>query len=121
MAAIIGINHLLLTMPVGGEPLARKFYTEILGIREVPKPPALAVHGGAWFEFGGCQLHLGVDPDFLPAKKGHPALMVDDLAYFLARLQEHDCKIDQTDPIPGYQRAFTFDPFGNRIELMQAL
>ncbi len=121
MAKIIGINHVQLAMPVGGEVQARKFYGEVLGITEVPKPPALAVRGGAWFDCGTFQLHLGVEADFRPAKKAHPALMVQDLAHFVAQLKLHDCPIESAEPISGVNRVFTSDPFGNKIELMELL
>lgn len=120
MAKIYGIDHVQLTMPAGGEALARKFYGEVLDLTEIPKPPNLAVRGGVWFQCGSLQLHLGVEANFHPAKKAHPALMVLDLDHFLGKLSAagHEIKFDE--PLVGFNRAFTFDPFGNRIELMES-
>src|SRR5882724_1289705 len=80
---ILRIDHVQLAMPAGGEQKARAFYAGLLGIPEVPKPPELARRGGAWFESGELRIHLGVDADFRPAKKAHPALQVSDLKALL--------------------------------------
>lgn len=84
MAGVIGIDHVQVSMPVGQEPAARAFYAGILGLEEVPKPAHLAVSGGCWFVGGGANIHLGVERDFRPAHKAHPALLVDDLESFAA-------------------------------------
>ncbi|HYC46067.1 MAG TPA: alpha/beta fold hydrolase [Burkholderiales bacterium] len=119
--AVYGIDHIQLAMPAGGEALARRFCVELLGLEEIPKPPALAARGGAWFRCGAMQLHLGVEADFRAAKKAHPGLLVRDLAGLLSRLREagFEVKFDQA-PLAGFERAFTADPFGNRIELLEA-
>jgi catechol 2,3-dioxygenase-like lactoylglutathione lyase family enzyme len=115
-----GLDHVQLAIPSGGESLARKFYGELLGLVEIPKPANLAVRGGAWFQCGTMQLHLGVEADFHPARKAHPALVVDDLAALLAVLSREgfDVKRD-SEAVAGIDRAFTADPFGNRIELVE--
>lgn len=118
---ILAIDHVQLAMPAGGEPMARQFYAGALALPELPKPPALAARGGVWFGRGNVQLHLGVEADFRPARKAHPALRVDDLADLLARLREQDIAVREDDELPGYRRAFVDDPFGNRIELMQPI
>ncbi len=119
MPTIYGLNHVQIAIPKGGEDKARQFYSGLLGLNEIPKPANLLARGGAWFECGPLQLHLGVEAeDFKPVKKAHPALMVDDLEYFLDRLQQagYDTRMDE--PAEGYLRAYTSDPFGNSIELM---
>lgn len=116
--AITGLDHVQLAIPAGGEDVARSFYAGLLGLAEVPKPATLSP-GGCWFEGGGVHLHLGVDPDFRPARKAHPALLADDLAALRARLAAAGCVIRDNKPIEGYARFFTEDPFGNRIELME--
>jgi catechol 2,3-dioxygenase-like lactoylglutathione lyase family enzyme len=118
---ILAIDHVQLAMPAGGEPMARQFYAGMLGLDELPKPPALAARGGAWFGRGSVQLHLGVEADFRPARKAHPALLVDDLDGLLVRLRAQDVAAREDDELPGYRRAFVADPFGNRIELMQPI
>jgi catechol 2,3-dioxygenase-like lactoylglutathione lyase family enzyme len=117
---VYGIDHVQLSMPAGGEASARRFYGEILGLAEIAKPAELAARGGAWFRCGALQLHLGVEADFRPAKRAHPALLVTDLARTLAALTAEGCEV-KYDPvaIEGFDRAFTADPFGNRIELLQ--
>jgi catechol 2,3-dioxygenase-like lactoylglutathione lyase family enzyme len=118
--AVYGIDHVQLAMPAGGEPLARRFYVELLGLTEIPKPANLAARGGAWFTCGPLQLHLGVESDFRPARKAHPALLVSDLAPLLKSLigAGFEVKYD-SERVEGYDRAFTSDPFGNRIELVE--
>jgi len=117
---ILSIDHIQIAMPAGGEEQARAFYINLLGFTEIPKPPELAKRGGAWFESDSTQLHLGVEQDFRPARKAHPAFIVDHLEVLLARLQNAGFEIDTSQPpLDGYQRAHVFDPFGNRIELME--
>ena len=119
---ILSIDHVQIAMPAGGEERARAFYINILGFTEIPKPPELAKRGGAWFESGSTQLHLGVEPDFQPARKAHPAFLVDDLDALLANIQNAGLEVDTSQPpLDGYKRAHVFDPFGNRIELMEKL
>ena len=119
---ILSIDHVQIAMPAGGEEQARAFYVNLLGFREIPKPPELAKRGGAWFEAGSTQLHLGVEADFRPARKAHPAFIVDDLNALIAELQSAGYETDTTQPpLDGYQRAHVFDPFGNRIELLEKL
>ena len=118
---VMGIDHVQLAMPAGREAEARAFYARILGIPEVPKPPELAKRGGAWFENGAVKLHLGVEGDFRPARKAHPGLIVRDLRGLVQRLREAGVAIVDDEPLPGYDRVFTADPFGNRLELMEPL
>ncbi|MEB2334908.1 MAG: hypothetical protein OZ914_11440 [Anaerolineaceae bacterium] len=117
---ILSIDHVQLAMPEGGEENARAFYVRVLGFVEVPKPAELAKRGGAWFESGNVQMHVGVEKDFRPARKAHPALLVDDLDSLLEKIQVAGCEWDSSQPpLEGFKRAHVFDPFGNRIELME--
>lgn len=119
---ILSIDHVQIAMPAGGEERARAFYIQLLGFTEIEKPPGLAKRGGAWFQAGNVQLHLGVEADFRPARKAHPAFVVDDLAAILVLAQNAGCETDTSQPpLDGYKRAHVFDPFGNRIELMEKL
>lgn len=113
------LDHILLAMPAGREADARKFYQGILGIPEAAKPPELAVRGGCWFEDGELKVHLGVEKNFAPARKAHPAFLVDDLAGLTAALTNAGYAIAHDKPLEGYDRIFVDDPFGNRIELME--
>jgi catechol 2,3-dioxygenase-like lactoylglutathione lyase family enzyme len=118
---VYGIDHVQLAMPAGGEAAARRFYGEILGLAEIPKPANLAARGGAWFRCGALQLHLGVEPEFRPARKAHPGLLVRDLPGLLAALGAAGFEVKyDPEPVAGFDRAFTADPFGNRIELVEA-
>src|SRR5579862_5234594 len=108
------IDHVQLAMPPGGEETARSFYRDVLGMREIPKPAELAKRGGCWFESGDVQVHLGVEADFRPAKKAHPALRCSDYDELLTRLRAAGVGIDQPQDIPGVRRAHIHDPFGNR-------
>lgn len=117
--AVRGIDHVQLAMPRGGEQLARRFYGGVLGLTEVAKPSNLAARGGCWFQCGPLQLHLGVEADFRPAKKAHPALLVTNLAELLEALSVAGFEVRrESEPARGVDRAFTADPFGNRIELI---
>ena len=116
---IVSIDHVQLAMPAGREDEARKFYADTLGIPEVPKPPDLAKRGGCWFERGALKVHLGVDADFRAAKKAHPALVVEDLDALMKALKAGGYTMKTDEPLEGYTRIYTDDPFGNRIELME--
>ena len=105
-------------MPAGGEETARNFYSGLLGMTEIPKPPQLAKRGGCWFESGRVQIHLGVEADFHPAKKAHPALRCSQYTDLLSRLRKAGCHANEADDIPGVRRCHIHDPFGNRIELI---
>lgn len=118
---IVGLHHVQLAMPPGREDAARAFYTGLLGIAERTKPPHLAVRGGCWFEDGHVAVHLGVEADFRPARKAHPALLVDDLATLVERLTAAGVAVIEDQPLPGFDRVYVDDPFGNRIELLQPL
>ena len=117
--AIIGIEHVQLAMPPGGEDAARRFYAGLLGLSERAKPPQLAARGGCWFEGPGVKVHLGVEADFHAAQKAHPALLVDDLPALIKVLVASDVTVSDDDPADGRARCYISDPFGNRIELMQ--
>ncbi len=119
MAKIVGIEHVQLAMPAGGEDAARGFYTGLLGLPERAKPPLLAARGGCWFEAPGVKVHLGVADDFRAARKAHPALLVDDLAALVAALAAAGVEAVPDEPADGRARCYVSDPFGNRIELMQ--
>lgn len=113
------IDHVQLAMPPGREAEARAFYEGVLGIPEVAKPPHLARRGGCWFELGGLKVHLGVEANFRPARKAHPAFLVEDLAGLSAALGEAGHQVGTDEPLEGYTRVYVSDPFGNRIELME--
>jgi catechol 2,3-dioxygenase-like lactoylglutathione lyase family enzyme len=113
------LDHVLLAMPAGREADARKFYQDILGIPEAQKPAELAARGGCWFEDGELKVHLGIEKNFAPARKAHPAFLVDDLAGLTAVLTKAGYAIAHDKPLEGYDRIFVDDPFGNRIELME--
>ena len=117
---IEALDHVQLAMPFGGENEARDFYAGLLGIPEVPKPPHLAKRGGCWFESGVIKVHLGVEADFRPARKAHPAFRVADLVVLAKRLAEAGFSVTEDEPLAGSDRCYVDDPFGNRIELMEA-
>lgn len=113
------IDHVQLAMPPGGEDLAVGFYEALLGLARVAKPPHLEVRGGCWFSNGDVALHLGVEADFRPARKAHPALLVADLADLVERLRLEGVEVVTDQPLEGFDRCYVDDPFGNRIELME--
>jgi catechol 2,3-dioxygenase-like lactoylglutathione lyase family enzyme len=117
---LVALDHVQLAMPAGGEMEAERFYQDLLGLLRVPKPPALAARGGCWFTNGTVQIHLGVDPDFVPARKAHPALLVEDLDALVAVLEAGRRDVRFDDELPDVRRCYVNDPFGNRIELIEA-
>jgi catechol 2,3-dioxygenase-like lactoylglutathione lyase family enzyme len=119
-ATFIAIDHVQVAMPAGEEEAARSFYSGILGMKEIPKPPELAVRGGCWFESGVVQIHLGVEADFRPAKKAHPALRCADYDGLTARLRASGILVAESKEIPGVRRCHILDVFGNRLELIAA-
>lgn len=119
MSTVIGIDHVQLAMPHGGEPHARRFWIDLMGLEEVAKPSHLAVNGGCWFEGGGIAIHCGVEEGFLPAHRAHSALLVTDLGALVARLGRAGIHFKRGKDLEGYVRGDIADPFGNRIELMQ--
>jgi catechol 2,3-dioxygenase-like lactoylglutathione lyase family enzyme len=116
---IVGIDHVQLAMPAGREDEARAFYDQLLGIPEVPKPPALAKRGGAWFEDGIVKIHLGVEAEFRAARKAHPGLLVRELRALVRRLRDAGVRVVEDEPLEGYDRVYVDDPFGNRLELLE--
>jgi catechol 2,3-dioxygenase-like lactoylglutathione lyase family enzyme len=110
-----------LAMPRGQEATAREFYEGVLRMTEIDKPPVLAARGGAWFRAGGVELHLGVEDDFRPARKGHPGIMVSDLDAIVDRLAADGQSAGWDTDFPGFGRVYAHDPFGNRLEFLQQL
>ena len=118
---IAGIDHVQLAAPPGCEEAARGFFGSLLGLPEIEKPEPLARRGGVWFRVGEQQLHVGVEPEFAPASKAHPALRVTSLAALHAladRLAAAGAKVEWDAALPGVGRFYTADPWGNRLELL---
>lgn len=116
---VLGIDHIQIAAPAGCEDTARQFYGELLGMEEIPKPENLRGSGGCWFLCGSQEVHIGIQNDFVSAKKAHPGFTVQRLEPLRARLIEAECIISEDPPIPGRSRFFTHDPFGNRIEFLE--
>jgi len=114
------VDHVQLAMPAGGEDQATGFYEGLLGIPRVPKPPELEVRGGCWFERGALRVHLGVEADFRPARKAHPAFAVTGLDDLCDALDAAGHPVSRTEDVPGTPQWYVADPFGNRIELLPA-
>jgi catechol 2,3-dioxygenase-like lactoylglutathione lyase family enzyme len=117
---VTGLHHVQLAMPAGGEEQARTFYGAILELPEVEKPPSLAGRGGCWFRNTSVELHLGVEEPFSPARKAHPALVVEDLDALERRLNHAGHRTDGAEPFDRSRRFHTADPFGNRLEFISS-
>ena len=115
------IHHVQLACPPGSEPALREFYGNVLGLNEIPKPPALAARGGCWFGGHGMQLHLGVEKDFRPARKAHPGLLVTGLDAWARRLRDAGYPVRFDDGFPGMRRFYSQDPNGNRLEFLEPI
>ncbi len=116
--AIEGIDHVQIAAPAECEAAARHFYGELLGLPELPKPPALAGRGGVWFQVGQQGLHVGVENSFTAAKKAHPAFRVRDVQALAQRLGAAGVNVDWDTSLPDYLRFYASDPWGNRIEFL---
>jgi hypothetical protein len=114
---IEAIDHVQLAAPAGCEGDARKFFGELCGLEEIPKPEPLASRGGVWFRCGTQELHVGVEADFTPSRKAHPAFRVGSSAELKA-LAERIGDVRWNDELPGYERFYAADPFGNRLEFL---
>jgi len=115
----IGLDHVQLAAPAGSEDKARQFFKDLLGMTEIPKPEKLKVRGGVWFQCGAQFLHIGIEAAFVPAKKAHPAFVVQNIQALIQRLKENHVPIRMDDEIPHLIRFFAEDPFGNRLEFME--
>ena len=120
MAHVLGLDHVQIAMPRGEENRARTFYSDLLGLREIPKPGATAARGGVWFQCGRLQLHLGIEEPFSPARKAHPALRISGYEELLVKLIASGYRVVPDTSLPGVSRSFVSDPFGNRIELINS-
>jgi catechol 2,3-dioxygenase-like lactoylglutathione lyase family enzyme len=121
---ITGLDHVQVAAPEGCEAEARRFYGDLLGLPEVPKPEPMKPSGGAWFAVGAQQLHVGVADPFIAARKGHPGLTVageEQLDVLAHRLEEGGAPVRWDHRLPGVARFFTEDPWGNRLELAAPL
>ena len=116
---VSGLDHIQIAAPAGCEAAARDFYGSLLGLPEVDKPEPLRSRGGCWFQCGTQQLHIGVEKDFRPAKKAHPAFAASDLKELRQTLLAHGVKIIDDTSLPDTRRFFAKDPWGNRLEFLQ--
>jgi len=117
---VIGLDHVQLAMPPGGESEAEAFYCGVLGFTRVPKPEPMASRGGCWFAAGPVALHLGVEAEFRAAEKAHPALVVRHLPTLVTKLTEAGVDVRPNPDQPPGTGCYVDDPFGNRIELIDA-
>ena len=119
-ASITGIDHVQVAVPAKAEEQCRAFYVRLLGMEELTKPPVLAARGGIWVKAGPQELHCGVEAEFQPARKAHPAFAVKHLDDLAARVEASGYKVAWDDTNPAIRRFFTHDPFGNRLEFVEA-
>lgn len=117
---IDGIDHVQLAAPAGCEDAARAFFGGLLGLEELEKPESLRSRGGVWFQVGAQELHVGVEPNFAPARKAHPAFSVSGYDELQGRLRAAGVEVTDDGSVPGRRRCYVADPWGNRIELVAA-
>ncbi|OGX68508.1 MAG: glyoxalase [Paenibacillus sp. RIFOXYA1_FULL_44_5] len=116
-----GIDHIQLAAPAGCEAAARNFFSELLGWAEIPKPENLRKRGGVWFQCGAHQVHIGVQENFVPATKAHPAFHVQHVDELRSYLLAHSVQVidDDARHDEGVIRFYLNDPFGNRLEFLE--
>lgn len=117
--SVQAIDHVQIAIPIGGEAAAIPFYRDLLGLTQVPKPPTMAARRGAWYESGHVKVHLGVEVDFRANDKAHVAFSVEDVATLARKATHMGFRVKHDNDLPGYTRAFVYDPFGNRIEILR--
>jgi catechol 2,3-dioxygenase-like lactoylglutathione lyase family enzyme len=118
---IVGLDHALLTIPSGVESDARRFYGDLLGLEEIPRPSGLRESPGVWFRAGDQELHLGTDEEHAPTKRPHPGFRVESvtaLEELAGRLESAGVQVEWDARIEGRKRFYVRDPFGNRVELL---
>jgi catechol 2,3-dioxygenase-like lactoylglutathione lyase family enzyme len=115
------IDHVQVAIPRRGEGAARIFYADLLGLAEQDKPAKLDARGGCWFEGRGVRVHCGVEEPFHPAHKAHIAFLVSDVAELARRARDRGFEVVEDDDLPGHERIYIFDPFGNRLEFLRPL
>ncbi|MGE7878622.1 VOC family protein [Peribacillus muralis] len=113
------IDHFQLVSPIGSEDISRSFYHGILKLREVEKPETLKANGGVWFEAGSINIHIGTEEPFIPARKAHPALEIENLSALKQHLIANEISFIEDERLPGANRIYVADPFGNRIEILE--
>jgi catechol 2,3-dioxygenase-like lactoylglutathione lyase family enzyme len=116
---IAHLDHLQIAAPEGCEDAAREFYGRLLGMSEIEKPSELRKRGGCWFQCGSQQLHIGVERTFQPARKAHPAFAVTNIDELRETLLAHGFVVIDDENLPGSQRFYSEDPWGNRIEFLE--
>lgn len=117
--SILQIDHVQLAAPKDSEDRARHFFGDILGLKEIEKPKILKKRGGVWFSIGNQQIHIGIEEPFTPAKKAHPAFEIEQIEALKRHLTDNKIDYQVDHLLPGANRIFLHDPFGNRIELLE--
>ncbi len=122
------LHHVQVACPPGGEDDARRFYADGLGMVEADKPADLAGRGGCWFRAHSgdevtAEIHVGVEQEFVPARKAHPALVLDSTTELEQRaddLRAAGFEVDWSErsTLAGFERFHTADGNGNRVEVM---
>jgi catechol 2,3-dioxygenase-like lactoylglutathione lyase family enzyme len=115
----VGLHHVQLAFPPGGQDRCREFWGGLLGLTEVEQPAVLVPLGGCWFRGDALEVHLGLEQDFRPAAKAHPAMLVDGLRALADRLEAGGVPVTWDTRLPGYERFYAQDPFGNRLEFLE--
>jgi catechol 2,3-dioxygenase-like lactoylglutathione lyase family enzyme len=119
--SVEGFHHVQLAMPPGSESDAEAFYAGVLAFEVVPKPEHLAARGGRWFRSGTTELHLGVEDGFRASTKAHPALRIRGLRTLRERVESARLEVEDDTQLDGHERWYLRDPFGNRLELIEAM
>jgi catechol 2,3-dioxygenase-like lactoylglutathione lyase family enzyme len=112
------LDHVQVCIPAYSEARARDFYGRLLGLEEIEKPDVLKQNGGMWYKVADIQLHVGVEDTVAPSKR-HPAFEVEDVEGVRAYLEQNGVRTKDEPVVPGVRRFSFFDPFGNRIELLE--
>ena len=116
---LVSMDHVQIAAPPGCDEAARRFYGGVLGLEEIPLPPVLRGRASCWFQCGSQEIHIGIEEDFRPARKAHPAFVVTDIAALMQSLQARGLETLEDFSLTDRRRFFVFDPWGNRLEFLQ--
>ena len=116
---LVCLDHVQIAAPPGCDEAARRFYGGVLGLEEIPQPPVLRGRASCWFQCGSQEIHIGIEEDFRPARKAHPAFVVTDIARLMESLRERGLETREDFSLTDRRRFFVFDPWGNRLEFLQ--
>ncbi len=118
-ASVQRIHHAAIVVPTDRLDEARRFYGDVLGLRETERPNADLDSPGVWYGLGETELHIQCRDDAPTDESDRPpAFIIGDVASLKDRLRERGAEVIDAPTLMGRERFFSRDPCGNRLEFM---